>query len=553
MSWLVRPIVGRMLWDALIAPRPGVGGVTLVDSDGAQEISWPEVIASGRRAARGLQDRGVCPGDRVGVVLTNSSAAVAALAGVWFAGATAVSLPIISRGMSVDGYLAQIARLCGHASVELLLVDEELRGVFSAEAAGVSVAGFGMIEQTEGSADPRPPADDAVAFVQFSSGTTGTPLGAALTARAIGAQLVALADAVALDPETDRVSAWLPLSHDMGLFGCLLLSWYTGARLLLGTPQRFLASPPTWLEDCAEFDATLSAIQPSALRLAVRAAQTKTAGGRASRLRACLVGGERIPAGALDEAADLLVSRGASAAALTPAYGLAEATLAVSVASIEEPPRALPVDGTAVWDGQVVEARDGERTVRVVSCGRPLGNVSVEIEGAGPVGQILVRSPSLASGYLDDPLATAAAFSDGALATGDVGFIRDGELYPLGRSDDVLNVAGRRINVLEIEEELSCHPALRAGCCAIVDVADDARVRLIAVAELAAPGGADLRALAQELRREALATGGLPLDECVFVERGRLPKTASGKVQRFRARQLASRADAASGRVVLRN
>ena len=455
--------------------------------------------------------------------------------------------------MSVDGYLAQIGRLCAHASVELVLVDEQLSGVLSTEAAGVSVLNFEAIGQAEAIGDPAPPADDAVAFVQFSSGTTGAPRGAALTARAIDAQLSALADAVAVEPGADRVSAWLPLSHDMGLFGCLLLSWYTSMPLLLGTPQRFLASPRSWLEDCAAFDATLSAIQPSALRLAVRAARVKTESDRALRLRACLVGGERIPAGALDEATDLLVSRGASPAVLTPAYGLAEATLAVSVGAVDEPPRPFAVDGEALLNGQFVEAGGEEQTVRVVSCGQPLRDVSVDIEGSGPVGQILVRSPSLANGYLDDPTTTDLAFSGGTLATGDVGFIHHGELYPLGRDDDVLNVAGRRINALDLEGELSLHPALRSGRCVIVDIADDDRVRYVAVAELADERNPSLPALAQELRREAVSAVGIPLDACVFLPRGGLPRTPSGKVQRFRARQLAGGVDPSAQHVVLRD
>ena len=452
--------------------------------------------------------------------------------------------------MNLDAYRAQIARLCEHARVELLLSDEQLSGVLSSDAAGVSMASFATLQQAEKMADPTPPAEDAIAFVQFSSGATGAPRGVALTARAIDAQLTALAEAVAAEPETDRVSAWLPLSHDMGLFGCVLLSWYTAMPLLLGTPQRFLASPRTWLDDCAGFGATLSAIQPSALRLVSRAASVSTTSDDL-KLRACLVGGERIPAGVLDDAGEILATRGAAPTVLTPAYGLAEATLAVSVAPVAERPRVCSVDREAIWEGRVLEDPDPERTVRVVSCGPALSGTSVKVDGEAAVGELHVESRSLATGYLDDAAATAAKFADGTLATGDLGFVRDGEVYPLCRSDDVLNVAGRRVNLLEVEEELGRHSALRPGRCAVVDVADDERVRHVALAELASTAATDRRSLAQELRRVALSVGGVPLDECVFLEHGRFPKTASGKVQRFRARELVSRGDAGD-RVVLR-
>jgi acyl-CoA synthetase (AMP-forming)/AMP-acid ligase II len=520
----------------------------VVDSDGAQQLSWGDLVRSGERAAKGFRDCGVGPGDRVGLVLTNSIDAIVALAGVWFAGATAVSLPLIARGMALDGYQTQLARLCEHARVPLLVCDEDLCRIVAPNDA-LEVASFEAIARTGVSADLVPPADDAIAFVQFSSGATGEPCGAALTARAIEAQLKALADAVAVDPRTDRVSAWLPLSHDMGLFGCLLLSWYTGTSLLLGTPQRFLSSPRTWLADCAGVGATLTAIQPSALRLASRA-ERRASEDRLS-LRACLVGGERIPAGVLEDASTLLTARGVARTALTPAYGLAEATLAVSVAPVGESPRLHAVDGEALWQGQVVDDPDPKRAVRVVSCGPPLRGTLIAIDGHEPVGELFVRSPSLATGYLDDDAATKTKFVDGTLATGDLGFVRDGEVYPLARTDDVLNVAGRRVNLLEIEEELSSHTAVRSGRLAIVDVADDDRVRHVALAELTATAAADLPSLAQELRRAALSAGGVPLDECVFVERGQFPKTASGKVQRFRARELAVRANAHE-RVILR-
>ena len=540
-----------MLWEALVARGSGDGRLTVVSSDGVKQLAWGDLVRSAERAAKGLRDRGVRPGDRVGLVLTNSVEAIVGLAGVWFAGATVVSLPLIARGMAVDSYQAQISRVCEQASLALVVCDADLRELVTRPAVEIEVASYEEVVDSAGAANPTPPPDDAVAFVQFSSGATGEPRGAALTTRAIEAQLTALADAVAVDPGSDRVSAWLPLSHDMGLFGCVLLSWYTGTPLLLGTPQRFLASPRTWLDDCAQFDATLSAIQPSALRLVSRGARIGADTAGKLSLRGCLVGGERIPARALDEAADLLARRGATPTALTPAYGLAEATLAVSVGPIAEQPRVRALDREALWAGRVVEDPDPGREVRVVSCGPPLPGSYVAVEGPAAVGELHVRSPSLASGYLDDTSASATKFSGGSLATGDFGFIHDGEVYPLARTDDVLSVAGRRVNVLEVEEELSRHDELRSGRCAIVDLADDDRVRHVALAELA-EGDADLRSLGQDLRRVALSAGGVPLDECVFVERGRFPKTASGKVQRFRARELAGRADAGR-RVVLRD
>jgi acyl-CoA synthetase (AMP-forming)/AMP-acid ligase II len=538
-----------VLWDALTDARAVPIEVTWCDGDEAQVLSWGEVTQTARRAAAGMARSGAAPGSRVGILLTNSAQATAAMAGVWFAGATAVSLPLVARGMSADVYAAQLARLCERAGVDLLLAPEPVAKPLSPALPATAVKSFGDVLAEDPEPDPAPPGDDEVAFVQFSSGTTGDPRGAALTPRAIAAQLTHLAEVVSLDPGRDRVSAWLPLSHDMGLFGCLLLSWFTGIPLLLGTPERFLSSPRTWLDDCSGSGATLSVVPPSALPIAARA---ERAGGAPVSLRACLVGGERIPARALNDGRALLAGRGAAPTALTPAYGLAEATLAVAVAPVEEPARTRTLDAEALWDGRVVERAAGDDgAVQVVSCGPPLPDTSVRVAGTDAVGEILVRSSSLAEGYLDDPEATAATFADGELRTGDVGFLHDGELYPLARADDVLSVGGRRINVVEVEHELSRHPRLRSGSCVVVDVADDDRVRYVALAELAEEGW-DARAVAQELRVRSLDAGGPPLDECLFLPRGSVPKTASGKAQRFRARQIAAAGDPGGERVVLR-
>lgn len=525
-----------MLWDALTAPEVAAGRVTLVASDRSEELSWGDVVELGGGVAARLRARGVGRGDRVALVLTNSRAAIASLAGVWFAGASVLSLPTLGRGMSVEAYRAQLARLCGSAGTRLLVADAPVAGVVR----GIPVEVLACEDLVGGAekADPDPPGADDVAFVQFSSGTTGEPRGAALTPRAIAAQLGALAEAVAVDPGRDRVVAWLPLSHDMGLFGCLLLSWFTGMPLLLGTPLRFLAAPATWLDDCAACGATLSVVPPSVLPAVARADR----GGPGLSLRACIVGGERIPAQALDMAQAVLDRRGTPPTVLTPAYGLAEATLAVTVAPLGERPRVLAVDETALWEGKVVPAADADAdaSVRVVSCGPSIEGTSVAIAGGGQVGEVVVRSRSLASGYLADTDATQDTFAGGELRTHDIGFLENGELYPLARSDDVLNVGGRRINSTAVEDSLGSHRSLRSGSCVIVDIASDQSVRFVVLAELSEHAPSDLTALAHDVRRESLSAGGPPIDECLFVKAGEVPKTPSGKIQRFRAREIAA-------------
>jgi fatty-acyl-CoA synthase len=148
-----------------------------------------------------------------------------------------------------------------------------------------------------------------------------------------------------------------------------------------------------------------------------------------------------------------------------------------------------------------------------------------------------VRSPSLASGYYRDPLETAARFRDGELASGDLGFLHDGELYLVGRSDDVLSVAGRNVYAREIEAAVDLFEAVRSGCSTLIDVGSESRSRLVMLLELK-DGETDYRGLALAASRTARRKAGVLIDECVFLPRGALPKTPSGKIQRFRCRQM---------------
>jgi acyl-CoA synthetase (AMP-forming)/AMP-acid ligase II len=333
------------------------------------------------------------------------------------------------------------------------------------------------------------------------------------------------------------VASWLPLSHDMVLFGCALFAWACDAHLVLSTPARFVSDPRTWFGDCAEFGATLSAGPPSALMAAARAQRSSSARSPLT-LRTCVIGGEMIAWKVLEAATEAFQPLGLDERVWMPAYGLAEATLVVSATAIDDRPRRALLDRAALTEGEVVTCDDEEQAVSVVSAGRPCGATGVRLRDEGRVSEIRVTSPSLFSGYLGAPELTAERLASGELATGDHGVIRDGELYVVGRADDLLCVAGRNVYVGEIEAAVDRLDHVRSGCATLVDAGEDGRSRLVLVAELRDQGATDMREVARAAARIARAKGGLLLDECVFVPRGTLPKTPSGKIQRFRCQHL---------------
>jgi len=530
-----------MLWDELL--RPEILARTTWEWDGSTFVrgSYGEMVAKARHSAAALRKRGIGPGSIVAAVLTNGVDVIPGYLGAWFAGATVASLPIIARGMSIPRYVKQLDELCATVGAQCLLAEERFLAFMSDDSQlAVDALGYRSLIENATGAPLEPPNLNDTVFIQFSSGTTGEPRGVELTGTAIEMQLRALAQRLGMDAARDYGYMWLPLSHDMGFFGCFLLSWFSGIGGAKGTPERFLQSPRTWFDDCARFGATVTAGPPFALSFAARA-ERRGRPGQPVKIRLCLVGAEHVEWGILADAAQAFSPRGLTLDALTPAYGLAEATLAVTVDALESTPKVLDLDPDALAAGEVrIVDPDLPRARRLVSAGTALHGSRVRSDPATQ--EIVVTSASLASGYFGNPHATRERFCDGELWTRDLGFLQDGELFITGRCDDTVNFAGRNVYVHELEERLSRQTGVRRGNLAIVSNILALPGRIAAVAELETDS-VDTRELAVRLRRAAMSAIGLPLSEFLFVARGTFPKTPSGKVQRFRCRELLGASD----------
>ncbi len=382
---------------------------------------------------------------------------------------------------------------------------------------------------------PELAADADVVFVQFSSGTTSEPRGCMLTAGAIAGQLRALTQSLCPDPEADTSVIWLPLSHDMGLFGCLLYAYWAGHSVVIGTPERFLTAPATWLQDCAHYQATMSATPAFALELVARL--TRPHGLESFPMRAMVIGGDHVPARTLNTTVQQLGGLGFGFASLVPAYGLAEAVLAVTMRPLNADLQILTVDRSSLSNGQVLpksDDADSEAGVDVVSVGVPVPGTRLYIQGSTDVGEIIVRSGSQSVGYLDDPVATAARFGPEGIHTGDLGFIHRGQLFVTGRMDDLMSIGGRNVYARDIEGSLTGTAGVRRGGIAVVDVDG----RLVVLVERA-DQSVSRSAITREVRSRARAAAGVHIDRCILLERGALPKTPSGKLQRHRCRLIA--------------
>jgi fatty-acyl-CoA synthase len=517
-------------------------GIRFVDRrEDAVWLDWVALEARARRAAGALRARGVRAGDRVGIILPTSPLFVDAFLGCQVLGAVPVPLYPPVRLGRLDEYFDRTAAMLGKVDARLLVADALVRRILGQLQARwkAPLGTLAAEELSEGTAiGPVPRDPDALAMVQFSSGTTMDPKPVGLSHRAVIANTEAILDFMpeGADPPHAGVS-WLPLYHDMGLIGCIFPAMHRPGPLTLIPPEVFLLRPAIWLRTLSRSRGTVSPAPDFAYGLCLdRVQDAELAGCDLSSWRLALDGAEPVSPERLRRFAERFAPWGLRPEALTPVYGLSEAALAVTFGRTDAPPRSRTVDRRRLGEG-VAEAPtlEGGPPVELVSVGLPLRGFAVEVRGADRdplperrVGRVWVRGPSLMRGYLDraeQPLV------EGWLDTGDRGFLWDGELYICGRDKDVVIQRGRNHDPSDLERAVDDVEGVRTGCAVAVGRVGEAGEELLLFVEVRSPG-ADL---AERCRQSVLARTGLDPGLVVLLEPGTLPRTSSGKLRRAEA------------------
>jgi acyl-CoA synthetase (AMP-forming)/AMP-acid ligase II len=393
-----------------------------------------------------------------------------------------------------------------------------------------------------GGAPAARPATDpgSLGLVQFSSGSTGASKPVALTHAALQAQADALIDLV--EPTAaDVLVSWLPLYHDMGLIGGLLGAMSYPGPLVLIAPEHFLARPALWPRAVARHRGTISPAPSFAFAyVADRVGAADLAGLDLSSWRLALDGAEQVSLEALRRFAARLAPCGFDARALRPVYGLSEAALAVTFSPAGRGPTAALVDARRL----ATEGRAAPGDREVASVGVPIPGFEVEVRGddgallaEDRLGRIWARGPSLLRELLGDPEATARLLVDGWLDTGDLGFVRGGELHVHGRAKDLVIVRGANHAPEEFEAALVGLTGLRPGCAvAAAALLPGAQGEgLLLLAEVTVGGPIEDVDLAARIARAVLERTGVAPHQVVLVPPGSLPRTSSGKLRRQEA------------------
>jgi acyl-CoA synthetase (AMP-forming)/AMP-acid ligase II len=325
----------------------------------------------------------------------------------------------------------------------------------------------------------------------------------------------------------------------MGLIGLALYGicsvnppWSVPSELVLMTPESFLADPAGWMRACTDYRATSTTSPPFALRLAARALRGDQRFDLSS-IRSFVVGSEPVPAETLREFEGMARHVGLSPNALCPGYGMAEATLAVAIDPPTAPWSSVRVDTKALADREWREVDAGG--TELVTCGPPVRGMELRIAGYEPLGEVELRGPSLLSHFVPDE--APALTDDGWYRSADLAHLHQGAVCIAGRTDDVLIVAGRNLDARALDAVVSAQPTCRPGNAACFT---DGAGRYVVVAEPRVAGAdvGELRVGAREIRAALTRQFAAGPSVVVFIERGTLPKTPSGKVRRNHLRAL---------------
>jgi acyl-CoA synthetase (AMP-forming)/AMP-acid ligase II len=496
-------------------------------------LPYREVLERACRVGGALEALGVGPGSRVAIAAPTGPEFYYAFFGVLAAGAAPISLPLPPRFGAKASIQEELQASVRAAGARLVLTDAPGR-VRLPELEVVALAE--LPERRPRRVEGGP---DTLALVQLSSGTTGPPKPIPLTHRQLLSNVRAIRERILERYPAERYEhggvSWLPLYHDMGLVGAVLTAIAQPAPLTLMKPEEFVARPARWLQAISRFRATVSAAPNFAYELAIdRVADEELDGVDLSSWLVALDGAEPVSAPTLSRFYERFRRFGLRKEALTPVYGLAEASLAVSFSDPAAPFASRRVDGAALFErGEVIESDGG---VEFVSSGTPVAGVEVEIaaeDGArlpeGRVGRVLIRGASVTSEGVD---------AEGFFDTGDLGFVSAGELYLCGRSRDLLLLRGRNYPPERVEEAVDGVAGLRNGSVAAVSWRGETGDRLLLLAErrLHLTPEDEARAIG-EIRSRAIERCGVD-PAVVLLEPGALPRTSSGKIRRQEAARL---------------
>ncbi|HEX7781822.1 MAG TPA: fatty acyl-AMP ligase [Sphingobium sp.] len=540
------------LGEALDYAARGKRGLNFHDPRGnlAQAYSFTQLRSDAIECAYRLIAHGVRPHDRIALIAETGAEFAQMFFGIVYAGAWPVPLPLPTSFGGKESYIDQLMVQLSSCDPKALFFPDELSDM-AAEAArqkGVEPLSYQGFIEREAKQCPLPQAaTDDIAYLQYSSGSTRFPHGVAVTHNALLSNLSAHSHGMELQ-DSDRCISWLPWYHDMGLVGCFLSVVANQVSTDYMKTEDFARRPLAWLDLISRNEGTSISYSPTfgydicARRMS---SQTKAADRfDLSRWRLAGNGADMIRPDVMQSFVDAFGDAGFAPTAFLPSYGLAEATLAVTIMPPGEGIVVELVEETDLSGGDALEGRP-QRFRAIVNCGKPAKDMVVEIRDEDGsvlndrrIGKVWTTGPSLMVGYFRDQEATDACLVDGWLDTGDMGYLGDGYLYIVGRAKDMIIINGKNHWPQDIEWAVEQLPGFKQGDIAAFAITTPGGEEAPAVLVHCRTSDNEERSrLRDQIRERVRAITGM---NCVveLVPPRTLPRTSSGKLSRSKARNL---------------
>jgi 1-acyl-sn-glycerol-3-phosphate acyltransferase len=521
------------------------------DGDG-KTLTYRQLADGAEAVAAGLQHRGLHKGDAVAIMLPTGMEYFFSFMGILMAGGTPVPIYPPARKAQIEDHLRRHQAILGNCRATTLITIPDAKPLARILKLHVdSMRDVVTVEElsAEDGYEQPPIAADDLAFLQYTSGSTGNPKGVMLTHANLLANIRVMTNTIGAD-DTDVVVSWLPLYHDMGLIGTWMCSMYNAILFVLMSPIDFITRPERWLWAIHRYGGTLSAGPNFAYELCLKRLDDEMLEGLdLSSWRVACNGAEPVSPATIDRFCDRFERYGFRREVLMPVYGLAECSVGLAF-----PPmgRGYVVDRIErepfSGKGEAIPAADDdENALQFVACGRPLRDHEIRIVDAAGVelqerreGRVQFRGPSATKGYFENPEATKKLIHGKWLDSGDMGYMVGGEVYITGRKKDIIIRAGRNIYPSELEDAVGDVPGVRKGNVAVFGTTDQrsGTEKLVVLAESRESDPAAHEKIRADINGLATDLIGTPVDDIVLTPPQTVPKTSSGKIRRAASREL---------------
>jgi fatty-acyl-CoA synthase len=527
-------------------------GFTFIGARGPGQdlvLSFDEVRGAAQKRAAHFLKQGLKRGDRIALVIPEGEHFIPAFLGGLWMGAVPVPLyPPLSLG-KLDSFMDALVTILNVAKPRALVTTERVAKIlWSAVGRIPSLEKVIIAEELQ--AEPEGPlpeaekfADDDIAFLQFTSGSTALPKGVMVTHGSLAANCKAIVpESLQCDISKDVAVSWLPLYHDMGLIGLVLAPvTYRIPSVYIPTVS-FIKNATLWMETIHNYKGTLSFAPNFAYALVTKRARAEQiARWDLSSMRVFGCGAEPINPQTMRAFVEKFAPAGLKPTALLPCYGMAEATLAMAFIGLDETLRTDRIDPERYHADKKAAPAAGEG-VEIVNCGRAMPGHELSIQDEDgrilperSVGEICFKGPSVAKGYWENPEATREAGFGGWLRTGDLGYLANGEIYISGRIKDILIINGRNYYPQRIEWLVDEIPGVRKGSAVVFTRPGASSEEIVVAAESREQDQAALKATIVSKVSEEFQ---LSVSDVALVPPGALPKTSSGKLQRRKTREM---------------